>query len=132
MSMNQLRIARKLAKIHGWLILLLAMIIVSQVANAQDVNLTWRVVEVSGKAEIRNAVGSVRLASGDKRLAEGDVLRTIGNSRVVLSRGTETIIVAPNTELAVPKRRPGGLGTSLIQRLGTALFKVAPRRFKWN
>lgn len=86
----------------------------------------WRVVETSGRAEV---VGSgpqpIALSGGSE--VSGDVrIRTGSDGRVVLRRGGDTMIIAPDSVMALPAAEPGGL-TRVLQFLGAMIIRVETR-----
>ena len=108
---------------HGFRILALALTLWATGPAAADEPPVWQIVEVSGEILIRSADGRVTPASTTMQVREGDVVSTVGNGRAVLVRNDETIIVAPGSEVAIPKQDPGW-GTVILQNLGSSLFKV--------
>lgn len=89
-------------------------------------NSGWRVAKSSG--EVWVATSGVQPVSLSDReiLNPGDNIRTGRNGRVLLVRGDESILVAPNSVIDVPAAQKGGR-TSIIQRAGSALFNVEKR-----
>jgi hypothetical protein len=86
----------------------------------------WRVVSLSGDVALRRN-GATPVAFGnDDALRPGDTLQTGPGGRLVLRRGEDTVVVAPNSSVTLPATSPGTL-TSLIQSLGTLLVKVDRR-----
>ncbi|WP_291854689.1 FecR family protein [Bradyrhizobium sp.] len=106
------------------LALVLACFCVGLEAVAEDSS--WRVAKSSG--EVWVATSGVQPVSLTDRavLNPGDNIRTGRNGRVLLVRGDETILVAPNSVIDVPAAQKGGR-TSIIQRAGSALFNVEKR-----
>lgn len=108
---------------------LLAVLLLSRVepsaAQTAEAN-AWRVVTLSGDVALRRG-GATPVAFGNSdALLPGDTLQTGPGGRLVLRRGEDTVIVAPNSSVTLPSSSPGGL-TSLIQSLGTLLVKVDRR-----
>ena len=62
-------------------------------------------------------------------LAIGDNISTGPNGRVLLTRGTETILVSPNSSIGIPEKK-GELSTTITQRAGTILLEVEKRNVK--
>jgi hypothetical protein len=60
-------------------------------------------------------------------LKPGDSIRTGRNGRVLLIRGTETILIAPNSAIGIPLEARSGLSTTIIQRAGSILLDVEKR-----
>src|ERR1700751_979540 len=63
-------------------------------------------------------------------LKPGDIIRTGRNGRVLLVRGEETILIAPNSEIGVPSEKKDGLSTTIQQRAGSILLEVEKRNVK--
>jgi len=87
----------------------------------------WTVAKISGDVWISS--GGVQKASlgGGSVVQAGDDLRTGRNGRVLLTRGEESILIAPNSALAIPQSTRDGLSTTITQRAGSALFEVEKR-----
>ncbi|MEQ8604756.1 MAG: FecR family protein, partial [Marivibrio sp.] len=84
----------------------------------------WTVVEISGDAWIaREGVQTVALTSGDA-LAAGDAVTTGATGRVLLRRGENEILVAPDSRMRLPADAQPGLGARILQTLGTLLLRV--------
>jgi hypothetical protein len=93
-------------------------------AQAQDGS--WRVAKVSGEAWV--SADGVQQASVSRRgdLRPGDSVRTGRNGRVLLVRGAESILIAPNSAISLPETgRPGV--SSVIQQAGSILLDVEKR-----
>ncbi len=84
----------------------------------------WTIAELSGRVEIlRSGAQPIALTGGDS-LRPGDVIATGPDSRAVLVRGSESIVVAPGSRMGLPATNDSGFGTLILQQLGTLLFKV--------
>ena len=107
--------------------LLLAIGIVFAGGLAQAQQSGWTVAKISGDVWISS--GGVQKASlgGGSVVQAGDDLRTGRNGRVLLTRGEESILIAPNSALAIPQSTRDGLSTTITQRAGSALFEVEKR-----
>src|SRR5689334_10053060 len=66
----------------------------------------------------------------DDSLKPGDTIRTGRNGRVLLTRGEETILIAPNSEIGVPTENKDGMATTIQQRAGSILLEVEKRNVK--
>lgn len=83
----------------------------------------WRVVKVTGDLWMESpGVQRVALSSPADNVPDGATLVTGANSRVLLSRGSETIVIGPNSVMAIPKQV--GQFTTIEQRAGEADFDV--------
>ena len=63
--------------------------------------------------------GDVQQAS-DRRPLPGNTIRTGRNSRVLLVRGEESIMIAPNSVIGLPAE--DGLATTIKQQAGSILL----------
>ena len=91
---------------------------------------SWHIDHISGEAFVHGkGVQQVALSPGQS-IKPGTVIETGSNGRVLLSRGTETIAVSPDSSLEVaPDSDKGGM-THFLQRLGTILLKVDKKNHK--
>lgn len=86
----------------------------------------WTVVSTSGDAVIERAGFQPVSASSDRRIEPGDRVETGRDGRVVLRKGSSTIVVAPNSAIQIPAENTD-LFTRIFQQIGTSLFKVDRR-----
>jgi hypothetical protein len=63
-------------------------------------------------------------------LKPGDTIRTGRNGRVLLVRGEETILLAPNSVIGLPAEKKEGLSTTIVQQAGSILLEVEKRNVK--
>lgn len=90
----------------------------------------WTIAKTSGAVWIENSgVQQVSLSSGSQ-LNGGDQIKTGPNGRVMLVRGEETILVSPNSAIALPKSASAGLKTTILQQAGSILLSVEKRNVK--
>jgi hypothetical protein len=91
---------------------------------------TWSVSKSSGEVWITN--GEVQQASLNRadNLKPGDTIRTGRNGRVLLVRGEESILVAPNSVVGLPAEPKEGLSTTIVQQAGSILLEVEKRNVK--
>src|SRR5687767_2887218 len=87
----------------------------------------WRVGKVSGDVWISNESAQKVSLNGDTQVKAGDGISTGRNGRVLLVRGEETILISPNTTIAIPESSADGQMTSITQRSGSAVFDVEKR-----
>lgn len=97
-------------------------------AHAEDVDaLAWRVGKSSGDVWVTTS-GVQPAALTDKALLKpGDSIRTGRNGRVLLKRGEETILIAPNSVVGIPDKAAEGSSTTIIQQAGSILLEVEKR-----
>lgn len=91
-------------------------------AVAQDAS--WRVGRSSGDVWVATSgVHTVSLTQ-DAVLKPGDRINTGRNGRVLLVRGQETILVAPNSAIGIPTDKKDGMATTITQQAGSILLNV--------
>jgi len=90
----------------------------------------WSVSKSSGEVWIA-ATGAVPASlKQEDALKPGDTVRTGRNGRVLLVRGEETILVAPNSVIGLPAGKKDGLSTTILQQAGSILLEVEKRNVK--
>ena len=91
---------------------------------------SWSVKKSSG--EVWMTACGVQQASlkTDEGLKPGDTIRTGRNGRVLLVRGEETILIAPNSVVGLPAEKKEGLSTTIVQQAGSILLEVEKRNVK--
>jgi hypothetical protein len=98
----------------------------ASLASAADGD-PWTVSKSSGEVWVtRGEMQRVALTS-DAALSAGDMIRTGRNGRVLLTRGEETIVIAPNTEIGIPKPGKDGFPTTIEQVAGSIQLEVEKR-----
>ena len=90
-------------------------------ASAADTS-EWRVVEHAGDVRLTTGTTQVSLTT-TTNIGPGSVLETGANGHAMLSRGKESIVVAPNSRMSLPEDNRDGF-TRVLQDFGTALFQV--------
>jgi len=90
----------------------------------------WRVSKSSG--EVWMSTSGVQEASltSEAVFKPGDSIRTGRSGRVLLTRGEETILIAPNSVVALPEKAQDGLSTTIIEQAGSILIKAEKRNVK--
>lgn len=90
----------------------------------------WSVRKASG--EVWMTASGVQQASlkPDEVLKPGDTIRTGRNGRVLLVRGEETILIAPNSVVGLPAERKDGLATTIVQQAGSILLEVEKKNVR--
>jgi hypothetical protein len=91
----------------------------------------WSVSRSTGEVWIATA-GEAKQVSlkQDETLKPGDTIRTGRNGRVLLIRGEETMIIAPNSVVGLPLEKKDGLSTTILQQAGSILLDVEKRNVK--
>ncbi len=118
--------ARKLLR----LIAIVFALVAASEAFAAEGGGIWSVNKSSGEVWITS--GDVQQASvkPEDNLKPGDIIRTGRNGRVLLSRGEERILIAPNSEIGLPAEQKEELSTTIVQRAGSILLDVEKRNVK--
>jgi hypothetical protein len=90
----------------------------------------WVVRKFSG--EVWTMTGDVQQASlrTDDVLMPGNTIRTGRNGRVLLVRGEESILIAPNSVVGLPAEKKEGLATTIKQQAGSILLEVEKKNVK--
>ena len=100
-------------------------------ASAQDVKpLDWQVVKSSGDVWLSTSGVQPVSLSDKETLKPGDSIRTGRNGRVLLVRGEETILIAPNSVVGLPETEKDGSSTTILQQAGSILLDVEKRNVK--
>jgi hypothetical protein len=66
----------------------------------------------------------------DTLLKPGDSIQTGRSGRVLLTRGEATILISPNSVIALPDKPQDGLSTTIIEQAGSVLIKAEKRNVK--
>ena len=105
-----------------------ALVIASSAFAADDGS--WSVKKSSG--EVWMGTSGVQQASvkTDEVLKPGDTIRTGRNGRVLLVRGEESILIAPNSVVGLPAEKKEGLSTTIKQQAGSILLEVEKKNVK--
>src|SRR5262245_35837349 len=105
-----------------------ALVIASSALAADDGS--WSVKKSSG--EVWMGTSGVQQASvkTDEVLKPGDTIRTGRNGRVLLVRGEESILIAPNSVVGLPAEKKEGLSTTIKQQAGSILLEVEKKNVK--
>ncbi len=90
----------------------------------------WQVSRTTGEVWIGSQTAQPVALNNQTALNPGAQIRTGANGRVLISRGEETIMIAPNTQLSLPKQASGRLNTTILQRFGTVLLSVNKKNVK--
>jgi hypothetical protein len=90
----------------------------------------WSVKKTSG--DVWMGSGDVQQVSlkSDEVLKPGDTVTTGKNGRVLLVRGEESILIAPNSVVGLPAEKKEGLTTTIKQQAGSILLEVEKKNVK--
>ena len=90
----------------------------------------WSVSKSSGEVWV-TTTGTAQVAlTQEETLRPGDMIRTGHNGRVLLVRGEETILIAPNSVIGLPTEKSDGLATTILQQAGSILLEVEKKNVK--
>jgi hypothetical protein len=90
----------------------------------------WSVSKSSGDVWVASAGADQVSLSQDISLKPGDTIRTGQNGRVLLTRGEETMLIAPNSVVGLPTDKRDGMSTTVLQQAGSILLDVEKRNVK--
>jgi hypothetical protein len=105
----------------------LALVLVLQPLSMRAEDAAWTVSRSSGEAWLTVSGAQPAALSEQASLRPGDGIRTGHNGRVLLTRGEETILVAPNSAISLPRETKDGLSTTILQQAGSILLRVEKR-----
>jgi hypothetical protein len=97
-------------------------------ASAQEAQ--WQVHRSSGEVWVASPGVQKAALTPAAVLKPGDYIRTGQNGRALLVRGTESILISPNSAVGLPKEKTGGLSTTILQESGSILLDVEKRSEK--
>jgi hypothetical protein len=87
----------------------------------------WRVSKASGDAWITTAGAQPVALSNSAVVKAGDTVRTGANGRVLLVRGSESILVGADSVVGLPAASSPGLSTTIVQQAGSIVLDVEKR-----
>jgi hypothetical protein len=105
-----------------------ALVIASSAIAADDG--TWSVKKSSGEVWMGSSGVQQASVKSDEVLKPGDTIRTGRNGRVLLVRGEESILIAPNSVVGLPAEKKEGLSTTIKQQAGSILLEVEKKNVK--
>ncbi len=91
---------------------------------------SWSVSRSTGDVWLTTRGAEPVSLAQEEVLKPGDTIRTGRSGRVLLKRGEETILVAPNTVIGLPAETKEGLSTTILQQAGSILLEVEKRNVK--
>ncbi len=110
--------------------LALAMVLAGSSAAFAADDGVWSVSKSSGEVWITTTGTAPAALTQEDNLKPGDTIRTGRNGRVLLVRGEETILIAPNSVVGLPTEKKDGLSTTILQQAGSILLEVEKRNVK--
>src|ERR1700749_3277982 len=111
-------------------VLALAMVLAGSSSALAADDGVWSVSKSSGDVWITTTGAAPASLTQQDSLKPGDTIRTGRNGRVLLVRGEETILIAPNSVIGVPTEKKDVLSTTIIQQAGSILLEVEKRNVK--
>lgn len=105
----------------------------AQDTGASDAKLAWQVSKSSGEVWLTSSGVQPASLGEQATLKPGDSIRTGRNGRVLLVRGQETILVAPNSAITMPAPKDGQAdpqSTTILQQAGSILLEVEKRNVR--
>ena len=90
----------------------------------------WRVSKSSGQVWMTTTGVQEASLTNESELKPGDTIRTGSNGRVLLVRGEASMLVAPNSVIALPAEQKDGLSTTIYEQAGSVIFTAEKRNFK--
>src|ERR1700687_6097271 len=102
-------------------------IVLSATSGAVAEDAPWRVSKSSGEVWVTTSQVQQASLADEALLKAGDNIRTGRTGRVLLVRGEEKILIAPNSVIAIPPEQKNGLATTIIQQAGSVLLNVEKR-----
>src|SRR5215468_6635632 len=105
-----------------------ALVVASSAFAADDG--TWSVKKSSGEVWVGTSGVQQVSVKTDEVFKAGDTIRTGRNGRVLLVRGEESILIAPNSVIGLPAEKKDGLATTITQQAGSILLEVEKKNVK--
>ena len=87
----------------------------------------WQIGKSSGDVWVMQQGVQKAALAPQQSLKPGDTVRTGRNGRALLTRGAETILIAPNSVVGIPAEAKNGLQTTITQQAGSILLEVEKR-----
>lgn len=103
----------------------IALCLISAPSRAED---AWTVSKSSGEVWVAATGAEPVSLTASGMLKPGEMIRTGQNGRVLLTRGEETILIAPNSVVGIPAEKKDGMSTTILQRAGSILLEVEKRK----
>jgi FecR protein len=90
----------------------------------------WSVSKSSGEVWVTTTGAQPASLTPEEVLKPGDMIRTGRNGRVLLVRGEETMMIAPNSVIGLPTEAKDGMSTTILQQAGSILLEVEKKNVK--
>ena len=92
-------------------------------ARADD----WQVAKATGEVWITSATAQSVSLTTSSVLRPGEKIQTGKNGRVLLTRGAETVLIAPNSVIGLPSPQSPDRTTTILQQAGSIVLEVEKR-----
>lgn len=99
-------------------------------AALADETAPWHVSKTSGEVWMTTSGVQEASLTSEATLKPGDNIRTGPSGRVLLTRGEETMLISPNSVIALPEQQQDGLSTTIIEQAGSVLIHAEKRNVK--
>jgi hypothetical protein len=87
----------------------------------------WHVAKTSGEVWVTGTGVQAVSLTDQTELKSGESIRTGKTGRVLLTRGNETLLLSPNSAIALPELVKDGMTTTIEQAAGSILLDVEHR-----
>ena len=84
----------------------------------------WSVSKSTGEVWVTTTGAQKASLAREENLKPGDAIRTGPNGRVLLARGEESMLIAPNSVISVPAEAKDGMQTTILQQAGSIVLEV--------
>ncbi len=86
--------------------------------------------KASGEVWVTNLGVQRASVTSETTIRAGDQIMTGQTGRVLLVRGEESMLISPNTVIAISDKNADGMTTTIMQRAGSILLEVEKRNVK--
>jgi hypothetical protein len=87
----------------------------------------WSVSKSTGEVWVITTGAQPASLTQEEVLKPGDTIQTGRSGRVLLVRGKESMLIAPNSAIGVPAEKKEGMSTTILQQAGSILLEVEKR-----
>jgi hypothetical protein len=84
----------------------------------------WSVSKSTGEVWVTTTGTQKASLKQEENLKPGDTIRTGPNGRVLMVRGEESMLIAPNSVISVPAEAKDGMQTTILQQAGSIVLEV--------
>jgi hypothetical protein len=84
----------------------------------------WSVSKSTGEVWVTTTGAQKASLRQEENLKPGDTIRTGPNGRVLMVRGEESMLIAPNSVISVPAEAKDGMQTTILQQAGSIVLEV--------